>query len=92
MSVVWAFVSIAPFALLAWFFACFLGNVKLGEGSGPDEDGSQNIVISEVYLWTLVRGRNRRDEERGLRLGSSHEMETRASRRTSRLYKNGVEN
>lgn len=91
MGVVWAFVSIAPFALLAWVFACFLGNVKLGEGSGPDEDGSQNIVIKEVYLWTLLRGRKRRDEERGLRLGSSHEMETRGSRKASGLYTNGVE-
>lgn len=58
MGVVWAFLAITPFAILAWICSLFLGNVKLGEGTGPDEDGDQNIVVREVYLWTLVQGRN----------------------------------
>lgn len=57
MGVVWAFVAVVPFAVLAWLCSLFLGNIKLGKGSGPDEDGSQNIVVEEVYLWTLLQGR-----------------------------------
>lgn len=58
MGVVWAFLAITPFAILAWICSLFLGNIKLGEGTGPDEEGSQNIVVQEVYLWTVVQGRN----------------------------------
>lgn len=76
MGVVWAFVAISAFAALAWAFACFLGNVKFGEGSGPDEDGSQNVVTKEIYLWTLLRGRRTCDGDGNLRLESSQGMES----------------
>lgn len=57
MGIVWSFVAITPFLLLAWICTFFLGNVKLGRGYGPDEEGTQNTIIEEVYLWTLIRGR-----------------------------------
>lgn len=61
MGIVWAFVAITPFLLLAWFCTFFLGNVKLGRGYGPDEEGTQNTIIEDVYLLTLIRGRRSQD-------------------------------
>ena len=55
----------------AWVAAFFLGNVKLGRGSGPDEEGSQNIVIEGSYLLTVMRGERGSDGEvKGIRLES----------------------
>jgi hypothetical protein len=56
MGVVWAFVAIAPLLILAWLSSFFRGNVKLGRGYGPDEEGMQNNIIEDVYLMTLIRG------------------------------------
>ena len=73
MGCVWAFVAITPVLLFAWFAAFFLGNVKLGRGTGPDEDGSQNIVIKEPYLFFLLKGGRIPDQvtAEGIRLESS---------------------
>lgn len=72
MGVVWAFVAITPLLLLAWVAACFLGNVKLGKGIGPDEEGTQNIVIKEPYLFFFLKGGRIPDpEHEGIRLESS---------------------
>lgn len=62
MGIVWAFVAITPLLLLAWFCTFFLGNVKLGRGYGPDEEGIQNTIIEDVYLLTLIRGRGSEDQ------------------------------
>lgn len=56
MGIVWSFVAITPFLVLTWFCTFFLGNVKLGRGYGPDDDGTQNTIVEEVYLLTLIRG------------------------------------
>lgn len=56
----------------AWFAAFFLGNVKLGKGNGPDEEGLQSVVIKEPYILTLLRGERATDEvAKGIRLESS---------------------
>jgi hypothetical protein len=58
MGLVWSFVAITPLLLLSWFATFFLGNVKVGKGHGPDEDGTQNTVIEDIYLLTLLRDRH----------------------------------
>lgn len=49
-----------------------LGNIKVGQGEGSDEDGARDIVIQDPYLWTLVRNRHDQaiEEEKGIRLTS----------------------
>lgn len=72
MGVVWAFVAITPLLFFAWIAAFFLGNVKLGKGSGTDEDGNQHIVVKEPYLLFLLRGGKMAEHvEEGIRLESS---------------------
>ncbi|KND94151.1 hypothetical protein TOPH_00885 [Tolypocladium ophioglossoides CBS 100239] len=72
MGVVWTFVAIVPFMVVSWFCCFFLGNVILGGKSAVDEDGNQDIVIKEPYLWSLLRGMRMLEEEKGIRLESSH--------------------
>ncbi|POR32304.1 Major facilitator superfamily transporter [Tolypocladium paradoxum] len=76
MGVVWAFVAIVPFMVISWFCCFFLGNVILGGKSAVDEEGNQDFVINEPYLWSLLRGRHVLEEaEKGIRLESSHRRE-----------------
>ncbi|KAK0386424.1 hypothetical protein NLU13_6261 [Sarocladium strictum] len=63
MGVVWAFVAMVPFTLLALVAACCIGNIKLGQGTGDAETGGDNIVIEDVYLLTLFRGSKGIDAE-----------------------------
>lgn len=38
-----------------------------------DEDGNEDIVIEEPYLWSLLKGRRvLKEEAKGIRLESSH--------------------
>ena len=68
MGLVWSFVAITPLLLLSWFASFFLGNVKVGKGYGPDEDGTQNTIIEEIYLLTLIRGRRSKQSQEGTEL------------------------
>ncbi|KAI6778807.1 multidrug transporter [Emericellopsis cladophorae] len=79
MGVVWAFVAVTPFLVLAWIATFLLGNVILGDGNGPDEEGLHNTVIRDPYIVKLLRGQGRPAQpERDVRLrswevlGSSH--------------------
>lgn len=60
MGVVWAFVALTPFTILSIVCACLIGNVKLGQGTGDQEDGGDNVVIRGVYLMTLFKGTSNR--------------------------------
>ena len=42
--------------------ASFLGNVKLGQGP-PSENGPTDIIIRDIYLLSLLRGRKHMDDE-----------------------------
>ncbi|KJK74256.1 hypothetical protein H634G_10402 [Metarhizium anisopliae BRIP 53293] len=73
MGVVWAYVAIVPFMVVSFICCFFLGNVKLGNQSAVDDDeANTNIVFTEPYLWTLIRGRTAQAEEVAIRLESSH--------------------
>ncbi|CAM1504150.1 Fc.00g017410.m01.CDS01 [Cosmosporella sp. VM-42] len=75
MGVVWAFVAITPLVTMAVVCACFLGNVKLGQGP-PGPDGPTDIIIQGIYLLSLFRGGKGPDEEeKGIRLESIHTRE-----------------
>lgn len=74
MGIIWSIVAITPFLLLAWLCACCLGNIKLGQGYGPDEDGAQNEIVEGVYLLTLIRksdGAQKDKVEEGIMLDNS---------------------
>ena len=69
MGVVWAFVALVPFSVLAFFASLALGNVTIRKGVKPGEDA--NIVTRGVYLLTLFRGERRTGdvEERAVQPG-----------------------
>lgn len=70
MGVVWGVVAIIPVVFMAWVGIFFLGNVKFGNGKGPDDE-SAHSVTQRPYLVTLVRGDKVSDVEKEMQMESN---------------------
>ncbi|KAK5998022.1 MFS-type transporter ucsD [Cladobotryum mycophilum] len=57
MGVVWAFVAIVPFVVLAWILTLFLGNVHLDnkDAAETDDEGNQYTVTNEIFLLSFFK-------------------------------------
>ncbi|KAH7156112.1 major facilitator superfamily domain-containing protein [Dactylonectria macrodidyma] len=72
MGVVWAFVSITPFVVMAVVCAACLGNVKFNQGPVGEDGNPTDMVVRGSYLLSLMRTEKKYDEEaEGIRLESS---------------------
>ncbi|CAH0022055.1 unnamed protein product, partial [Clonostachys rhizophaga] len=72
MGVVWAFVALAPLMVLAFLCSILLGNVTVAGKSNTGTDEDQHIVMEEIYLLSLLRGRfNRNPYKSAVRIDSS---------------------